>query len=48
VRLGVIDRTVQAAIILLAAVTTTVAPILFRLIAPRLVDSAPDAVTERG
>jgi Kef-type K+ transport system membrane component KefB len=34
VRLGVIDLTLQAEIILLTAVTTTLAPILFRLIAP--------------
>ena len=36
VRLGVIDLTLQAVIILLTAVTTTLAPILFRLVAPPL------------
>ena len=34
VRLGVIDLTLQAEIILLTAVTTTLAPILFKLVAP--------------
>jgi Kef-type K+ transport system membrane component KefB len=36
VRLDVIDRTVEASIIVLAAVTATLAPIVFRLLAPPL------------
>ena len=36
VRLEVIDRTVEASIIVLAAVTATLAPIVFRLLAPSL------------
>ncbi|MFQ5948598.1 MAG: cation:proton antiporter, partial [Acidimicrobiia bacterium] len=36
VELEVIDRAVQARIILLAAVTTTVAPVIFRFLAPPL------------
>jgi len=36
VRLEVIDRTLEASIIVLAAVTATLAPILFRLLAPPL------------
>jgi Kef-type K+ transport system membrane component KefB len=36
VRLDVIDRTLEASIIVLAAVTATLAPIVFRLLAPPL------------
>jgi Kef-type K+ transport system membrane component KefB len=36
VRLDLIDRSLEASIIVLAMVTTTVAPILFRLLAPPL------------
>jgi Kef-type K+ transport system membrane component KefB len=34
VRLGVIDRPLQSSIVLLAAVSSTLGPMLFRLVAP--------------
>ncbi len=48
VQLGVIDRGLQASIILLAAVTSTVAPAVFRLLAPPLpaAQPAPGALPE--
>ncbi len=48
VQLGVIDRGLQASIILLAAVTSTVAPAVFRLLAPPLpaAQPAPGAPSE--
>jgi len=36
VRLGAIDRTTEASIIVLAAVTATIAPVAFRILAPPL------------
>jgi Kef-type K+ transport system membrane component KefB len=46
VRLGVIDRTLEASIIVLAAVTATLAPIVFRWLAPPL--SEAEAELEGG
>ena len=48
VELGLIDEAMESSIILLAAVTATLAPTLFRLLLPRMPATPPAVVGAEG